>query len=431
MRFSVAVVVIATSCIASTSSFVTIPSKMMQVYAQEQAQAQAQAASCSSSSLSAKKKMGLKPKMDEIDLTGGRPGSIIESEEELQIKEDMFRELRDGTRESPDWMGEFESDEEGEGAMYDTDDPDAIDASTLGVWNILDLKSKFDYELDPELGDPDPNVQDPSFDYLAENPKDDEGVELGYNPLFGNPNPIDTRTIVGTVDSFMVDEKTKDESMLTPEFDPDDIELDINEDVRTFRKSLDIIESYTDPFLGPDWEVPRNVAKWHGLPQRLAYPEKDYTNNRFTEEKDLTPFDDYTPDRARRTAVEYARAKNAEWLPPGVSAKFHADERAPYEKVGTLMGTLREGEKDPQVLKQIQPALGVLGSSVDLLSIEGDGKIFRFEYHGLIKNKFGMSCWAQTLIRDCGVECNNVVFETGFRKRDPWYDGGDHWYGPH
>jgi hypothetical protein len=382
-------------------------------------------------SLYAKSKKGLMPKMDEIDLTGGRPGAIIESEEELARKEEMLEELRNGARESPDWISEYEDEATGEGAQFDTDDPEAIDASTLGVWNILDLKSKFDYELDPAKGDPDPNEKDPSFAYLKENPKDEEGIEIGYNPIFGNPNPIDTRTVVGTIDSYMVDPRTKDESMLTPEFHPGDIEGDFNEEVRTFRKSLDIIESFTDPFLGPDWEVPRNVAKWHGLPQPLSYPEKDFTNNRFTKDEDMTPFDDYSPDRARKTAIQYARAKNTEWLPEGVSAKYHADERAPYDLVGTLVGTLREGQKDEQITELIQPALKVLGSSVDLLSIEGEGKIFRFAFHGLIKNKFGMSCWAQTLIRDCGVECDNVIFETGFRKRDPAYDGGDPWYGPY
>jgi hypothetical protein len=377
------------------------------------------------------KRKGMKPETDEIDLTGGRPGAVIESEEELERKEVIFEELNDGTREAPDWIAEYQGDVMGEGAMFDSDDPDALDSSTLGTYTILDLKSKFDYELDPEKGDPDPNNQDPGFSYLDENPKDEDGIEIGYNPIFGSPNPIDTRTIVGTVDSFMIDEQTKDEALLTPEFHPGDVEEGFNEDVRTFRKSLDIIESFTDPFLGPEWEVPRNVAKWHGLPQRLSYPEKNFTNNRFTKDEDLTPFDDYSPDRARKTAVQYARAQNAEWLPEGVSAAFHAAERAPYEKVGTLIGTLREGVSDPAIVEQILPALKVLGGSVDLLSIEGKGTIFRFVYHGLMKNKFGMSCWAQTLIRDCGVEVDNVVFETGFRKRDPWYDGGDPWYGPH
>ena len=57
--------------------------------------------------------------------------------------------------------------------------------------------------------------------------------------------------------------------------------------------------------------------------------------------------------------------------------------------------------------------------------------VFRFKYHGLIKNKRGMQAWTAKLIRNCDVDCTGVVFETGFRKRDPWYDGGSHWYGPY
>jgi hypothetical protein len=79
---------------------------------------------------------------------------------------------------------------------------------------------------------------------------------------------------------------------------------------------------------------------------------------------------------------------------------------------------------------KIRPALEVLGDVVELLSIEAE-TVFRFKYHGLIKNKRGMEAWAGVLIRNCDVDCTGVVFETGFRKRDPWYDGGNHWYGPY
>ena len=41
----------------------------------------------------------------------------------------------------------------------------------------------------------------------------------------------------------------------------------------------------------------------------------------------------------------------------------------------------------------------------------------------------GMACWTETLIRECGVEVTGVVFETGFRSRDPAYDGGDPYFG--
>ena len=128
-------------------------------------------------------------------------------------------------------------------------------------------------------------------------------------------------------------------------------------------------------------------------------------------------------------AVQYARAKNSEWLPEGKSLEFHTQARAPYEKYNTLVGTIKYGNRDADQVAKVQPALHILGNVVDLLSI--DGSIYRFYYHGLIKDKFGMSCWAQTLLQDCGVEVDSVIFETGFRKRDPWYDGGDPWYGPY
>eukprot|EP00543_Licmophora_paradoxa_P015407 CAMPEP_0202464496 /NCGR_PEP_ID=MMETSP1360-20130828/62108_1 /ASSEMBLY_ACC=CAM_ASM_000848 /TAXON_ID=515479 /ORGANISM="Licmophora paradoxa, Strain CCMP2313" /LENGTH=224 /DNA_ID=CAMNT_0049087811 /DNA_START=9 /DNA_END=683 /DNA_ORIENTATION=+ len=219
-------------------------------------------------------------------------------------------------------------------------------------------------------------------------------------------------------------------TLQTPTFHEGDLEQPINHDIRMFRKSLDIIETYHDPFLPNDIEVPSHVQVWHGYPERLGYPEKPYENNRFTDEEDMTPYDDYSPHKARTIAVQMARATNAEWLKEEVSMEFHRQERQPYEDIGTLVGTLRKGNVDPDLKEKIEPALKILGSSVDLLSIEGERQaIFRFEYHGLIKNKFGMSCWTQTLIRDCGVECDNVIFETGFRKRDPLYDGGFPWYG--
>ena len=369
---------------------------------------------------------GMKPEMGNIDLTGGRPGAIIESEEELILKEEILREMKDGTRNYPDWIKEFDLDEELDGSAYDNDDPEALDSSKLADWNILDLKSKFDYELDPSKGDPDPNEKMSWERYLDSNPVDEEGIELGWTPEFGSSNPVDDRTIVGTKDSYVVDPYTRDESKLTPEFHSGDLEETYNEEIRTFRKSLDIIETYNDPFLGDDIEVPRHVAKWHGLPERLSYPEQPYENNRFTKEGDFTPFDEYSPHKARTLAVQYARANNCEWLPVGKSKEYHDKIRAPYEAVGTLVGTLRRGYIDEDIKAQMEPALKVLGSCCDLLSMEGEKKaIFRFKYYGLIKNKFGCSCWAQTLIRECGLECDNVIFETGFRKRDPWYDGGN------
>jgi len=245
--------------------------------------------------------------------------------------------------------------------------------------------------------------------------------------MFGPSNPVDTRTKTGVVDSYMIDDTTRDDSMLTPEFRAGDPEIRENEEFVTFRKSLDIIESYTDEFL-PEMTIPRHVAKWHGAPDPLKFPPKPYSNNRFTKPEDLTNFDAMDPYQARTRAVELARSNNAEWLPDGVSQSWHQAQRQPYEVVGTLVGSLRKGECDADIVELIQPALKVLGSSAELLSIEQD-TVFRFHYHGLMKNKYGMACWTETLIRDCGVDVTGVVFESGFRARDPGYDGGDPYYG--
>lgn len=369
------------------------------------------------------------PDMLQFDVTGGRPGAIIESEDELERKRVMFEELNSGKRTyEEEWLADYGYLEEEAYAMYTTDDPDAIDATTLGQYDITDLNTKFDWEWNPET-DPDPNSIPSEGRYLAETEKDEEGVEKGYDPYFGPSNPVDERTLIGTVDSYMIDEKTRDEKMLTPQFRPGDPEIAYNEEIVRYRKSMDIIESYVDRFLPGDMPVPRNVAKWYGYPEPMRYPQKNYTNNRFTKVEHLTNFDELTPFRARQKAVELARAKNAEWLPPGVSQAWHREQRRPYEEVGTLVGTLRPGKIDGEILETIQPALKVLGSCAILLSIEGEGRVFRFHYHGLMKNRAGMEAWTETLIRDCGAEVTGVVFETGFRTRDPSYDGGDPYHG--
>lgn len=374
--------------------------------------------------------MGIRPPIEDFDVTGGRPGPVIESEAELARKEEIFQEIEDGAREYPSWFKEYgERDEDL--LDDDDDDPDAIDARTLGRWDIFDLKSKFDYELDPSKGDPDPNALDENKRYVSEIPVDEDGIEIGWDPIFGSSNPIDDRTIVGTVDSYVVDEETRNITMVTPQFHPGDLEEELTEEVRQFRKSLDIIETYIDPYLPKDLEIPRHKARWYGEPERLSYPERNYTNNRFTRDEDLIDFDAMEPYQARKLAVQLARSKNAPWLRPEVSQEYHRSKRAPYEAVGTIVGTLREGPKDPALVERIQPALKILGSSAKLLSIEGDAqRIFRFHYYGLMKNKYGMECWTETLIRDCGVECDNVIFETGWRRRDHAHDGGFDMHGP-
>ncbi|KAL3913776.1 MAG: hypothetical protein SGILL_006358 [Bacillariaceae sp.] len=373
----------------------------------------------------------------DFDLTGGRPGAIIESFEELDKKAQIKQEMDDGTRDYPKWLdkdyGFLEQDIDAE---YDNDDPDALDAETLGQYDITDLQAKFEGEFDPET-EPDPNLLENQAEddlgrkirYIPETPKDEDGIELMWDSYYGPSNPIDERTKIGTDDSYIIDDATRNDAMVQPEFYKGDPEISYNEEIINYRRSLDIIETYQDDFLPEDMPVPRRVAKWYGYPELVQYPKQNYTNNRFTKLEDLTNFDEMTPFDARKRAIELARATNAEWLPNGVSQKWHTEQRQPYEAVGTLVGTLRKGECDPELVDAIQPALRVLGSSAELLSIENEGTVFRFHYHGLMKNKFGMSCWTETLIRDCGVEVTGVVFETGFRRRDPAYDGGDPYYG--
>eukprot|EP00535_Pseudo-nitzschia_heimii_P008088 CAMPEP_0197183370 /NCGR_PEP_ID=MMETSP1423-20130617/7781_1 /TAXON_ID=476441 /ORGANISM="Pseudo-nitzschia heimii, Strain UNC1101" /LENGTH=577 /DNA_ID=CAMNT_0042633947 /DNA_START=168 /DNA_END=1901 /DNA_ORIENTATION=+ len=390
---------------------------------------------------------GPQPKLPDafqFDLTGGRPGTIIESEIELEEKEGIMKEVEindksaTGRKTYPQWLkNDYGFLQEDEDAEYDNDDPNAIDGSTLGQYDITDLNTKFDYEWNPETDD-DPNLLEtqmrddtiPSANFVLETEKDEEGIEVGFDSLFGVSNPIDERTKIGTLDSYMVDVNTRDEKMLTPEFFPDDPEKAYNEDIVQYRKSMDIIETYQDEFLPKDMPVPRNVAKWYGYPEPLSLPPKNYTNNRFTKPEDLTNFDEMTPHRARERAVELARSNNAEWMPDGVSQSWHQEQRRPYEEQETLIGTLRKGHCDPDTLEMIKTALQVLGSSAELLSIEGEeNTVFRFHYHGLMKNKYGMSCWTETLLRDCGVDVTGVVFETGFRARDPAYDGGFAYHG--
>ena len=379
------------------------------------------------------------PDILNFDLTGGRPGAIIESLDDLALKQQIFDEIESGERKYPKWFDEYGELAQDVNAQYDTDDPDAIDASTLGQYDVTDLSVKFEWEFDPEKGDPDPNQfaqgDELKVDgdlgtgvYLKENPKDEDGIEIGFHSMYGTANPIDTRTEVGLRDSYMIDKRTRDDDMIAPEFPEGDLEIAYNEDVVNFRKSIEIIDTYIDEFLPEDLPVPRHAAKWYGYPEVTKYPRQNYTNNRFTKLEDLTNFDELTPFRARERAVELARAKNAEWMPDGVSQAWHMEQRRPYEERGTLVGSLRKGDCDPEIVEKIQPALKILGSCVDLLSIEM-GTVFRFHYHGLMKNRYGMSCWAETLLRDCDVEVTGVVFETGFRTRDPSYDSGDPYYG--
>lgn len=344
-----------------------------------------------------------------------------------RVKSKQLLEEIDGeARGLPDWFYE-EYQEERLDDFEEDDDPNAIDPETLGKWDESDLEGRLEYEFDPAKGDEDPNILDPKFDHVQSVPVDEEGVEYMYDPIFGRANPIDERTILNPQDSYIIDDETRDDAIVTPTFLPNDIEIEYNSDITTFRKSLKIVETFIDPYL--EMEVPRHKAKWYGYPEQIGYEDKPDIENRFTKVEEKTDFDSMTPYQARKKAVELARAKNNEWLPKGKSVNYHNARTEIYKKKGLLVGSLMKGEVDPEVKEKIEPVLKILGSCAELIEI--NETVFRFHYHGLIKNKRGMAAWTETLIQECGVECTSVVLETGWRKRDPYYDGGDKWFGPY
>ena len=336
----------------------------------------------------------------------------------------ILAEVNDGTRNLPDWFFEGYQ-EEIIAELEEDDDPSAIDPETLGKQEESDLVGRLEYEFDPTQEDP--NILNPKFEHVKEIPLDDDGVEMMYDPIFGSASPIDERTILNPQDSYIIDDESRDDAIVTPTFPEGDLEIEYNSDVTAFRKSLKIVETFVDPYL--EMEVPRHTSKWYGYPEQMNYPDKPDIENRFTKPEEKTDFDAMTPYRARKTAIQLARSKHNEWLPKGKSAEFHNSKTDIYGKLGLKVGSLMKGEIDEKVKTKIQPALDVLGSCAKLLEI--NETVFRFHYHGLIKNKAGMAAWTETLIRDCGVECTGVVFETGWRKRDPYYDSGDKWFGPY
>lgn len=360
---------------------------------------------------------------DEDLFSSSSPQESTSDKEKSKI---ILNEIDEGLRDLPDWFYEEYQEERFEDLEVD-DDPTAIDPETLGKWDESDLEGRLEYEFDPAKGDKDPNILNPKFEHVKEVPVDDEGVELMYDPIFGRANPIDERTIINPQDSYIIDDQTRDDAIVTPTFPEGDIEIDYNSDITAFRKSLKIVETFMDPYL--NMEVPRHKAKWYGYPEQIGYPDKPDIENRFTKPEEKTDFNALTPFQARKKAVELARAKNNEWLPEGKSVEYHNTRTDIYKEKGLLVGSLMRGDIDEEIKEKIAPALNVLGSSADLLEI--NDTVFRFHYHGLIKNKRGMAAWTETLIRECGVECTSVVFETGWRKRDPYYDGGDKWYGPY
>lgn len=275
------------------------------------------------------------------------------------------------------------------------DENDEIDAETLGIWSEEDFKTRTKFEWDEGT---DPNDLDPTLEYYTENPVDEDGVEKGWDPLYGPSNPFDERTIVSPVESYMIAESSRNDEMLEQRFPPSDPECGFNDEVTEIRKDLKIIETYVDPFL--DIEVPRHVATWHGYHQETKFPKKDFMNNRFTKPEDKTDFTKLDPYRARQKAVEMARSKNCEWLPEGYSEQYKMKKTAGFRRLNVLAGSLKEGDKDPQIVERIRPVMKVLGDAAQLLSIQET--VFRFRYYGPMKNRRGIQDWTGKMIRECG-----------------------------
>ena len=299
---------------------------------------------------------------------------------------------------------------------------DAIDADTLGIYSEEDYNCLNHNEYDLTKGHP--NDLDPALEYITENEVDEEGVEVGWDPMFGSSNTFDTRTIITESESYMTAEDTKDDRIAPPPFfEPDDPESALNDEVKQIRKDMKIIDTYRDEYL--DTDVPRNVATWYGDVEGdtdKPFEPKDFENNRFTKPEDKTDFYSFTPTRARKTAIEVARSKNNEWLPPGVSEAYNNKQVRNFVKYDLLAGSIKKGECNPVLVEKIQPAMNVLGSTIELLSIqeEDEATVYRFRFWGPIKHKRGMQAWMETLLRDCDVPVTGVVFEAGDRKRDKY-----------
>jgi hypothetical protein len=203
-----------------------------------------------------------------------RPGAVIETEEQLEIKRAILEQIRSGKRafDNAELLDECFGGDDGVDAAtlmtQDDADPDEgetmaaaareqqqggediLDARTIGTWTIEDVRSKFEYEWDPH----DPETDDPNVAalnqfnarYVEETPKleSDPTVERGYDPIFGPSSPVDRRTILGAKDSYVVDPATRDETKLQPQFSAGDPEIDFNRAAVEVRSAMDIMETY-------------------------------------------------------------------------------------------------------------------------------------------------------------------------------------------
>ena len=107
---------------------------------------------------------------------------IRKLQDQRQRGEAIRADIGDGKRDMPAYYFEdfVEEEEDRE------DDPNVIIADEWGSWDERDLAGPpMAGDWDPE-NDPNPNDLDPEFEYVTEIPKNEEGVEEGYDPMFGS-----------------------------------------------------------------------------------------------------------------------------------------------------------------------------------------------------------------------------------------------------
>jgi len=254
-----------------------------------------------------------------------------------------------------------------------------------------------------------------NYEYFNETMVDDDGVEIGWDPVFGPSNPIDSRAILSKIDSYMVADHTRDDSMLIAMTPLDEEEF--NDEISRIQRERRKLETYRDPYLNVD--VPRYAKPWYGEwnMDENPYSEKDWMNNRFTKLEDKSDVKNMTAYNARKHAVFLARSNNNEWLPEGYAQNRLSQTTQLFQERNILAGSLKRGDVDPTLLTELEPVLKKIGGVVEILSIE-DG-VYRFHYRGPMKHRKGIQNWTDMMMKDLGIRFTGVFFETGVRKVDP------------
>jgi hypothetical protein len=286
---------------------------------------------------------------------------------------------------------------------------------------VYDDEMKIDYQEVDRLRMQQEDEWYGKYQYYDQTVVDDDGVEVGWDPIFGPSNPIDSRAILTKIDSYMVDVHTRDDSMLIPMAPRDEQAFNdiINQNHITNSQHNQKLETYKDAFLNVD--VPRHAKPWYGAMDmdENPYPERDWMNNRFTAPEDKSDISHMGPYEARKHAVQLARSKNNEWLPDGYSQHRKTEQVKIFAEQKVLAGSLFKGPIDADRLADLNHTImRKVGGVVDVLSISAEG-VYRFHYKGPMKHRKGMTNWVEMMLLEQGTSVGGVRFETGHRKIDP------------